>query len=112
MDGNQREIAASERTSGHITDTIDCSRLKGRQFQICMGTSGLPEAKRVAYLKLWAAQGLLEPLPYGLGDFVGDCIKVVTFGLLEPKKGCGCEGRKNALNLFGQKAMEFMGLGK
>ena len=34
----------------------------------------------------------------GLGDVVADVIQAVTFGLVKPSAGCGCEGRKEMLN--------------
>jgi len=34
----------------------------------------------------------------GLGDTVEAAIKRVTFGKIRPKKGCGCEKRKQLLN--------------
>ena len=35
---------------------------------------------------------------HGLGDVVADVIQAVTFGLVKPSAGCGCEGRKEMLN--------------
>jgi len=34
----------------------------------------------------------------GLGDVVASIIKVATLGMLKPSEGCGCDGRKQALN--------------
>lgn len=34
----------------------------------------------------------------GLGDVVADMIQAVTFGLVKPSAGCGCDGRKEMLN--------------
>jgi hypothetical protein len=34
----------------------------------------------------------------GLGDVVADMIDTITFGLLKPTAGCGCEQRKEMLN--------------
>jgi hypothetical protein len=34
----------------------------------------------------------------GLGDVVASVIQTLTFGLVQPSPGCGCEERKQALN--------------
>ena len=34
----------------------------------------------------------------GLGDFVASVIDKVTFGLIKPSPGCGCDGRREMLN--------------
>jgi hypothetical protein len=34
----------------------------------------------------------------GLGDIVGKAIETVTFGMVKPSEGCGCEKRKAWLN--------------
>lgn len=34
----------------------------------------------------------------GFGDVVADLIESVTFGMLKPSPGCGCDGRKEMLN--------------
>lgn len=39
-----------------------------------------------------------QPETVGLGDVVADVIQAVTFGLVKPSAGCGCEGRKEMLN--------------
>ena len=41
----------------------------------------------------------------GLGDIVEAAIKRATFGRVRPKKGCGCEKRKQWLNEKGNNAL-------
>jgi hypothetical protein len=41
----------------------------------------------------------------GLGDIVEAAIKRTTFGRVRPKKGCGCEKRKQWLNEKGNNAL-------
>lgn len=90
---------------------IDCSKLKGRMYQICMGVDkdGNPidvdSQKRMQYLKMAFPEATNEEIVQyiadnekskGVGDVVAKAIKYVTFGAVKP---CGsCNKRKDFLN--------------
>lgn len=60
---------------------------------------------RADYFELWEqgngpgqVVGTVAKKRFKLGDFVGDVIEAVTFGLVKPEKDCGCDKRKRWLN--------------
>ncbi|MSR60011.1 MAG: hypothetical protein EXS05_20620 [Planctomycetaceae bacterium] len=60
---------------------------------------------RANYFQLWESgrgpclyDETTRPRVIGLGDAVAFAIRVVTFGLVKPWPGCGCQSRKAKLN--------------
>jgi len=57
-----------------------------------------------AYFRLWEdGRGPCRNIPppvgrRGLGDVISTIIRILTFGCMRPKPGCGCDKRKAWLN--------------
>jgi hypothetical protein len=91
---------------------MNCGNLTGRLRAICEGTSGLPEAKRAAYMALWAERGLLDPadVPERPAPPTADSLPCIHRGAWLTDAGCcgalyqcrkfrKCSIRRNSMGL-------------
>ena len=79
-----------------------------RERELCQTDEGYRRSFRSGKAPQHAREKILHPKRFPIGDWLAAGIKLVTFGRLKQKSGCGCRARQEKLNSLGERLREWL----